>query len=151
LILCMNYYKQDKQDKQDLVNIKLKLFFMYVIIYLTMVECGKEVFALIFALFVIIYYLYTTNTQLTVYWFYRPGCPHCDNMKKAWEKSVRHLSMKPISMKGIDTSISTNDELASNFGVSGVPHLVKVLTDGSRHVYTGDRSSDSIIAWVTED
>jgi thioredoxin-related protein len=88
---------------------------------------------------------YLTNKQ-TVYWFHRPGCPHCDNMKGAWEQLNGVVSSK-YELKAVNTSLPENSALAKKYGVSGVPHVVKTWANGHT-VYKGDRSVADMKQWI---
>ena len=88
---------------------------------------------------------YFTDKQ-TVYWFHRPGCPHCDNMKGAWGKLTGVVSSK-YELKAINTSLPKNAALSKKYGVSGVPHVVKTGANGHT-VYKGDRSVADMKQWI---
>ena len=81
-----------------------------------------------------------------VYWFYRPGCPHCDNMKSDWETVVKTLPKK-YNLNGIDTSKPKNRAICDEFNISSVPQLIKVRY-GKPRVYNGSRDASSIIKWI---
>ena len=89
------------------------------------------------------------SKQIIVYWFHRPGCPHCDNMKHAWQMLKKELPPKYL-LKDINTSLPRNNELADKYKVEGIPHIVKVK--GSKYVvYSGDRSTSDMKKWVIEE
>ena len=100
-------------------------------------------------LLIMVYYLYTEKHGLVVYWFHRPGCPHCDNMKSDWESVEKQMAGSSITLKRIDTSKPQHKKLAKNFGVDGVPQIIKVTPNGMRAEYDGDRTSDNIIEWIS--
>ena len=83
---------------------------------------------------------------MTVYWFHRPGCPHCVNMKDAWYNLKQQ--MPNHNLVSIDTSLPQNQALANKFGVNGVPHIVKVDSNGNKSVYKGNRSTADMKQWV---
>ena len=82
-----------------------------------------------------------------VYWFHRPGCPHCDNMKGEWGKMKRSLSSK-YKIIDVDTTLPQNTQLANRYRVNGVPHIVKVSSSGGQSVYNGNRTADAMKQWV---
>lgn len=86
------------------------------------------------------------KNKTIVYWFYRPGCPHCDNMKHAWQMLKHEVSPKYI-LKEINTSLPRNQHLANKYDVEGVPHIVKVNYKG-HVVYSGDRSTEDMKKWI---
>lgn len=94
-------------------------------------------------------HIYNTNdsTKILVYWFYIPGCPHCDNMKNNWFTMKKKLPPK-YKLIEIDTSLKKNESLATEFNVNGVPHIVKINPDNTKSVYNGDRTVDNMIMWI---
>lgn len=88
------------------------------------------------------------NTDITVYWFHRPGCPHCDNMKSDWDKLTNSGLPKKYKLIGVDTSRDENKKLASDNNVDGVPHIVKKLPNGYSKLYNGDRSMSDMRKWI---
>lgn len=90
------------------------------------------------------------KNKTTVYWFHRPGCPHCENMKNEWNQLTRVVSKK-YKMKAINTSIPRNAKLAKKYGVQGVPHIVKTKGGSKYNVYQGNRSVVDMKTWVEND
>jgi thiol-disulfide isomerase/thioredoxin len=82
----------------------------------------------------------------TVYWFYRPGCPHCDNMKGEWSKMKKSLPSK-YNVIDVNTSLPENQKLSQQYNVQGVPHIVKVSASG-QSVYNGKRTASEMKQWV---
>jgi thioredoxin-related protein len=108
-------------------------------------------YLVIFILLCIIYYLYNINDKIKVYWFFRPGCPHCDNMEKQWSNVEGHMWGPHVEVKRIDTSKPENAEIATNFNITGVPQIIKIKSNGMRYTYEGERKSKKIIKWIVED
>jgi thioredoxin-related protein len=91
----------------------------------------------------------TKDTEIiAVYWFHRPGCPHCDNMKDDWTKLTKIGLPAKYKLIAVDTSVAKNKELADKHGVSGVPHITKIGHDGYIKVYNGDRSVSHMKHWI---
>jgi thioredoxin-like negative regulator of GroEL len=94
--------------------------------------------------------LWGTSSAFTdgdmVYWFYRPGCPHCDNMKDEWAKMKKSLPSK-YNVVDVNTSLAKNQKLAKQYNVQGVPHIVKVNSAG-QSVYKGQRTASAMKQWV---
>jgi glutaredoxin len=82
----------------------------------------------------------------TVYWFHRPGCPHCVNMKGAWESLVRQIPKH--NLVSVNTALPQNKALSNKYGVNGVPHIVKVDAHGNQSVYKGNRTTADMKNWV---
>jgi thioredoxin-related protein len=90
----------------------------------------------------------TFSGNTTVYWFYRPGCPHCDNMKGEWGKMKRSLSSK-YTVIDVNTALPENQQLSQQYNVQGVPHIVKVSSSG-QSVYNGKRTSSEMKRWIMQ-
>lgn len=87
------------------------------------------------------------NIKPKVYLFHRPGCPHCENMKPAWNKLKKKMASE-YELIDINTALSQNEHLAKKYGVKGVPHIVKVFSRGDYVVYSGDRSFAHMKKWI---
>ena len=74
------------------------------------------------------------NTK--VIWFYKRGCGLPPN----------------ITLQEINTALPENANIAAEYSVSGVPHIIKqrVGVNGklSVRVYDGDRSTNSMRSWI---
>ena len=108
-----------------------------------------KILVIIFLVY-IIYPPYKTEkfkNKTTVYWFHRPGCPHCENMKNEWNRLTRVVSKK-YRLKAINTSIPQNAKLARKYGVQGVPHIIKTKGGSTYDVYDGDRSVMDMKKWI---
>ena len=86
--------------------------------------------------------------DITVMWFFRPGCPHCDNMEDDWVKLKQSGLPGKYKFVEVDTTLDKNKSLASEYGVSGVPHIVKSLSNGYYKVYNGDISVQHMKNWI---
>ena len=90
------------------------------------------------------------NTK--VIWFYKPGCGYCDRMRNAWNR-LKYSGLPPnITLQEINTALPENANIAAEYSVSGVPHIIKqrVGVNGklSVRVYDGDRSTNSMRSWI---
>lgn len=88
------------------------------------------------------------DNKIIVYWFFRHGCPHCDNMTSAWNELKKSNLPSNYSLIEVDTKIEKNNKLCSQYGVNGVPHIVKSMTNGYYKVYSGDRSLSDMKNWI---
>jgi glutaredoxin len=104
----------------------------------------------IVVLLVACYWLYNKAYGLKVYWFQRPDCGHCKKMEEEWVNLERKLISTSITARRIDINDPRNKKISENFGVVGVPHIVKVDCGGNRTVYSGPRKSHDILAWLYE-
>ena len=91
-------------------------------------------------------------SDVTVMWFFRPGCGHCTNMKEAWNKLKESKIPYNIKLHEINTSLPENAEISAKYSVSGVPHIIKqkLGLNGNLYVmvYNGDRSTKSMLDWI---
>lgn len=79
-------------------------------------------------------------------WFFRPGCGHCTRMNPAWDEFVKQA---PSEVEVVKINTQENPDMARDFEVEGVPHIVKV-TDNVRVVYRGDRTAAGFLKFVME-
>lgn len=89
-----------------------------------------------------------SNDKIVVYWFFRNGCPHCDNMKESWNKLKSGNLPSNYTLIEVDTALEKNNKLSEKYGVNGVPHIIKTTSNGYYKVYSGDRSSSDMKYWI---
>jgi thioredoxin-related protein len=83
-----------------------------------------------------------------IHWFYRPGCPHCDNMSNDWYALTNCRLPKKYKLVGVDTTLEKNKSLAEKYNVSGVPHITKTLPCGTVQIYNGTRTKNAMRQWI---
>jgi hypothetical protein len=108
-------------------------------------------YLLVIVLIMAVYCLYNKAYGLKVYWFNRPDCGHCTEMEPEWgalEKKLNSGVLVPNTCTRININDPKNKKISKNFDVEGVPHIVKVDCDGCRHVYSGPRKCDDMLAWI---
>ena len=103
--------------------------------------------ALIIVGIVIVYYhvMYT----MTIYRFYRPGCPYCVRSQAAWNEFRRRCMFKHVKCRGINLDEEDPDDkiLAERFQVRSVPTVIAV-NDDRAYSYEGERTADAMEQWV---
>ena len=80
----------------------------------------------------------------TIIWFHRPDCGFCVKMEPEWQK-FRKMAPSNILLKKIN--IRDYPDMADDFGVEGVPFIVKVVGK-KRVVYKGDRSAGDLLKFA---
>lgn len=95
---------------------------------------------------ILLIYFYRELYSTKVYWFHRPGCPHCDKMADEWKTFAGRTGFM-IQAVAVDTTLPENKLLSDNFDFETVPHIVKVK-EGIRTVYSGERKAADIMAWA---
>jgi protein-disulfide isomerase len=88
------------------------------------------------------------DNKIVVYWFFRHGCPHCDNMVGSWNELKKSNLPSNYTLIEVDTALDKNNKLCEQYGVSGVPHIVKSMSNGYYKVYSGNRSLDHMKNWI---
>jgi thiol-disulfide isomerase/thioredoxin len=89
------------------------------------------------------------DTQATkVIWFHRPDCGYCVKMKDQWEIFEKLLGKTKV--KPVKVDINQDKATADEYNVTGVPHIVKVSSDGTRSVYSGDRTAKDMLNWTAK-
>jgi thiol-disulfide isomerase/thioredoxin len=101
--------------------------------------------AVIAVIIIVIYLLMPATPKSTIMWFYSENCGHCTRMDPAWKQFVA-MAPNHLTIKKID--IEENQQMAMDYGVNGVPFVVKEC-DGKRSVYGGDRSAMDIYKFAT--
>jgi thioredoxin-related protein len=92
---------------------------------------------------------YMKSGPTTIYWFYRPGCPHCDNMKEEWSALASSDLPSNYILTPMDTSQPSNQPLAKKYNVRGVPHIIKVNAGGNIvSEYKGPRTMQAMKQWI---
>ena len=94
------------------------------------------------AIIVFLYYLYIQQPA-KLYWFYRSGCPHCDNMEGEWLKVENTIKCATR----INITDPKHAEFVSNFSIDSVPQIIKIKPNGMRYTYEGDRKAINIVDW----
>ena len=107
-------------------------------------------YLVIVVLIALVYYLFNNKSNLKVYWFHRPGCPHCDNMEDEWA-GVETKLQGSIETKRIDISDPKYAIIKKNFNIETVPQIIKIKSNGLRINYEGARKTKDILEWVYED
>lgn len=81
--------------------------------------------------------------------FYAPWCGHCKSLAPEYEKAAATLAEKEPPMFLAKVDATKAEGLAKRFGVQGFPTL-KWFVDGKDTEYTGGRTADTIVSWVTK-
>ena len=97
-------------------------------------------------LLVFLLHTYRTAYGTRIYYFYKPECKFCKELKPAWRLFSDTCSWTMTVPVEIDISQSCNDKLKKNFNFKTVPHIVKVKND-TREIYDGERTSENILEW----
>ena len=79
--------------------------------------------------------------------FYAPWCDHCKELAPEFSKAAKALKSKGIPLAKIDGSEFR--DLADKYKVKGYPSIIYFI-EGSPTDYTGLRTSEGIISWLTE-
>ena len=91
---------------------------------------------------------YRSKPKTKVLLFYRDGCGWCERLKPEWHRFGKmHSKSTDVEIRAINSE--ENVEMANEYGVSGVPHIVKVC-NGVITVYQGDRSAESLYKFSNE-
>lgn len=85
----------------------------------------------------------------TLYYFFMPGCPHCENFEPIWGQLENATDLPPVTLQKVDGTEAKNSALVEKFKVEGFPTIV-LDKEGKAIPYEGARDAASIIAWLKE-
>lgn len=101
-------------------------------------------------------YLHATNfdfnvaTDATFVMFYAPWCGFCKKLKPTWmDLSKEDFSAKtdvPVQIANVDCT--KNNDLCSEYKVTGFPTLILFVEGSPRTKYKGDRSKEALFDYV---
>ncbi|CAE8624359.1 unnamed protein product [Polarella glacialis] len=86
------------------------------------------------------------DKKYTLVEFYAPWCGHCKKLGPELEKAAKSLKTTGVSITKVDATVEK--DLATKFEIKGYPSLVW-FEDSTRHEYTGGRTAETIVDWVT--
>lgn len=110
---------------------------MYIIAYLV---------CLIFIIYLLKPMICTDTSNIKVILFFRPGCPHCDDIKSAWNELKN--SSSSYEFVEINTALPENKKICEYFAATGVPHIVLSLSNGFYKIYSGNRELSDMKTWI---
>lgn len=77
--------------------------------------------------------------------FYRDSCHFCAQLKDEWNKFTE-MAPKYVKIKTVDIANPANRMAVDEYGVQGVPYIVKER-NGYRQVYRGNRTALDLLRW----
>lgn len=78
--------------------------------------------------------------------FYSPHCGHCIRLKPEWDKFT-NMVCSSVKIRQFNIRDPKNKRLAMEYGIKGVPHIVKEKY-GKRVVYKGPRKAQDIFQFA---
>ena len=91
---------------------------------------------------------YYGRSDCDIIWFYRPGCGYCTRMNDEWEKFAAQAPSY-IQLYKINVSNPKYVQMANEYDVTGVPHIVKEK-NGRRTVFKGQRTASEFYKFAME-
>ncbi|XP_051205192.1 protein disulfide isomerase-like 1-4 [Lolium perenne] len=81
--------------------------------------------------------------------FYAPWCAHCRALAPDYAAAAASLAAQQADVALAKVDATEDAELTEQYGVQGFPTLL-FFVDGVHNEYTGDRTKDAILAWITK-
>ena len=98
------------------------------------------------------------NNHCVIMLIYHPDCGYCKDFLPTWNEMEKKVVMNELSLddnyviskvhRDMLNSINLEDEYKNN--IPGVPHVVMRHPTKNIEEYTGDRSLEDLIKWVTQ-
>lgn len=109
-------------------------------------------YGLIVVLILLVVWMYLrSNPSAIIVAFLRPTCPACKVLKPEWNlfKSQTGWDIRTVE---VDCDDPSTTEIRANFGVTSVPSIWKLCSDGRRYQYPKDspRTAESIMKFAQE-
>lgn len=97
-----------------------------------------------------------TSKENQILYFMRPGCGYCDKFNPIWDEFTKTLNadvklkyrFTPRKIDCSDAKLSALCVKEREYGMRGVPHVVRIMTDGNREVFKDARTVDKLMEFV---
>ncbi len=105
-------------------------------------------FGIIIVLILILSWTFKKMHSTRVILFHRPTCGACKQFRPDWNKFKSKLPWMCDAVE-INSSDPSTTALLDNYDVKTVPSIWKVLPDGSRYQFQGDRTLSDMLLFVS--
>lgn len=89
------------------------------------------------------------ESPYTLYYFYDPNCPHCQQFESTWENVAGHVRNTSTSTKALNVTDPKNENIVFYYNITHLPTIILVTPDKSIE-YKGNRTFEDLLNFARQ-